>query len=329
MIQTIAYPRAALIGNPSDGYHGKTIAFVFKNYSAQVTLLPSDRLHIIPCERDRLSFANVHQMTDEIGQFGYYGGVRLIKAAIKRLHDHCGQHGIVVDDRNFTISYSTNIPHRLGLAGSSAIITAAIKAMMQFYGIDIPRPALANLILSVEKDELNIGAGLQDRVAQVYGCPVYMDFDKTLMEHHGHGLYIPFSKELLPTLYLAFRTDLSQGSEVTHNDLALRHAKGDPNVLAAVEQWKLLTAQVWERLQAGNKDIAELMNQNFDVRSKVVTISKGNWALIDAARGVGASAKFTGSGGAIIGTYTNETMLAQLKGAMRKINAVVIKPDIA
>ena len=35
IIKTIAFPRAALIGNPSDGYHGKTIAFVFRNYQAE------------------------------------------------------------------------------------------------------------------------------------------------------------------------------------------------------------------------------------------------------------------------------------------------------
>ena len=32
IIQESAYSRAALVGNPSDGYHGKTIAFVFNNY---------------------------------------------------------------------------------------------------------------------------------------------------------------------------------------------------------------------------------------------------------------------------------------------------------
>ena len=31
IIREKAYPRAALIGNPSDGYFGKTIAFVFRN----------------------------------------------------------------------------------------------------------------------------------------------------------------------------------------------------------------------------------------------------------------------------------------------------------
>ena len=38
IIRESAFPRAALVGNPSDGYHGKTVAFVFNNYSADITL---------------------------------------------------------------------------------------------------------------------------------------------------------------------------------------------------------------------------------------------------------------------------------------------------
>ena len=44
IIKTRAFPRAALIGNPSDGYHGKTIAFVFSNYHAEVQLYESPEL---------------------------------------------------------------------------------------------------------------------------------------------------------------------------------------------------------------------------------------------------------------------------------------------
>jgi glucuronokinase len=38
IIETRSNPRAALIGNPSDGYFGKNIAFVFDNFSAKVQL---------------------------------------------------------------------------------------------------------------------------------------------------------------------------------------------------------------------------------------------------------------------------------------------------
>ena len=329
VIKTQAYPRAALIGNPSDGYYGKTIAFVFKNFCAEVVLTPSDKLQIIPCGRERLLFYDIDDLADEIDANGYYGGTRLIKATIKVLHRYCMKHNIEIPIKNFTLSYESNIPGRLGLAGSSAIITAAINALLQFYDIEIPKPVLANIILSAEKDELHIGAGLQDRVTQVYATPVYMNFDKELMEKQGYGEYIPFDKAMLPNLYLAYRTNLSEGSEVTHNDLAARYKKGDADVLRAIEQWRQLADAVWHKLKHGDKDIAALINQNFDIRNNTIVISQGNKQLVETARAVGASAKFTGSGGAIIGTYTNEDMFQQLSTAMHSIGAEVIKPDIA
>jgi len=200
--------------------------------------------------------------------------------------------------------------------------------MMQFYDIDIPKPILANLILSVEKKELHIGAGLQDRVAQVYGCPVYMNFDKNLMDARGYGEYISFDPMLLPNIYLAYRNNLAEGSEVTHNDLAKRFANGDAAVLDAIEKWKALTDEVWERLNKGNKNIGDLIDRNFDIRQSVIPISDGNMELIKAARSSGASAKFTGSGGAIIGTYTDEAMYENLVKNMKAIDASVIKPII-
>ena len=329
MIRTQAYPRAALIGNPSDGYFGKTIAFVFKNFEAQVNINESQTLEILPGERDKLSYENMHDLVGDVNRYGYYGGVRLIKACIKIFHQYCLQQKITLIDKNFSIHHSSTIPDRLGLAGSSAIVTAVMQALMQFYDIDIHKPVLANLILSAEKDELKIGAGLQDRVAQVYGSPVYMDFDRKLMERRGYGEYQPFEKNLLPNIYLAYRTNLSEGSEVTHNDLAIRYAKGERGVLEAVEEWKQLTDEVWRRFQSGNKDIADLINRNFDIRSSICAISEGNKKLIETARGAGVSAKFTGSGGAIIGTYTDEGMFEDLMSAMKDINAEVIKPDIA
>ena len=44
MIETYAYARAGLLGNPSDGYFGKTIAILVRNFRARVLLYPSARL---------------------------------------------------------------------------------------------------------------------------------------------------------------------------------------------------------------------------------------------------------------------------------------------
>ena len=73
-------------------------------------------------------------------------------------------------DRNFTLEYDTTIPRQVGLAGSSAIVTATLKCLMEFFNLgvkDIPKELQPKFILDVEKEELKINAGLQDRVVQV------------------------------------------------------------------------------------------------------------------------------------------------------------------
>ena len=81
IIRTIAYPRAALIGNPSDGYFGKTIAFVFRNYCAEVQLYETPELELLPAKRDNNVFSCMEALCADVGLYGYYGGIRLLKAA--------------------------------------------------------------------------------------------------------------------------------------------------------------------------------------------------------------------------------------------------------
>ncbi|MDB4575293.1 GHMP kinase, partial [Akkermansiaceae bacterium] len=164
IIRASSFPRAGLIGNPSDGFHGKTIAFIVRNFKAEVTLWESPELVIEPNRRDHTNFASITKLVENIDTFGYYGGVRLLQASVRCFHDYCQQNGNPIHSRNFTIRYQSDIPSHVGLAGSSAIITACFKALMLFYGVTIPPPILANLVLSVETEELRIPAGLQDRV---------------------------------------------------------------------------------------------------------------------------------------------------------------------
>lgn len=329
IIRTKSYPRAALIGNPSDGYYGKTIAFVFNNFSADVVLYESPKLDILSNIYDVSVFNSMEHLVRNISKFGYYGGIRLIKAAIKKFHEYCNSTNIKIDNRNFTVEYGSTIPHSLGLAGSSAIITATMRALMRFFEIEIPKPLLANIVLSVENEELGIPAGLQDRVAQAYEEPVYMDFDKTIMKKQGYGNYSTIKAELFPKMYIAYHTNLSEGSEVLHSNLRERYNRKIPEVLDAIKEWSELSVQVKEKIENGEgTKIASLIDRNFDLRKSIITLSKGNLKMIDIARSVGASAKFTGSGGAIIGTYEDDVMFDVLKVRMNAENIEVIKPRI-
>ena len=331
IIRTLAYPRAALIGNPSDGYYGKTIAFVFSNYCASVELYETPELEMLESRRDTNSFASLDSLEADISQYGYYGGIRLMKAAAKKFNEYCRRQDIKLPSRNFTIRYDSTIPNRLGLAGSSAIITAAMRAMFKFFGLKIDPARLANLVLSTERDELGIPAGLQDRVAQAYNVPVYMDFDKAHMLKTGIGRYetIEIPSEL--KLYVAFRTDLAEGSEILHSRLRDDYDNGVPAVLDAIKEWASLTEKMKVALETKNYDeIPALIDRNFDLRCEVCSgsISAKNKQMVEIARSNGASAKFTGSGGAIIGTYSDEAMYRRLKEAFALHSISIIKPKI-
>ncbi|MBN2211009.1 MAG: hypothetical protein JW709_06395 [Sedimentisphaerales bacterium] len=330
IIKAKAYPRVGLVGNPSDGYFGKTISFTFTNFSAEATLYESPELEIIPCEKDHSRFAGVRELVRDVELHGYYGGIRLLKATIKRFYDYCHEHNIELNRRNFTIRYRSDIPHGVGLAGSSAIITACLRTLMSFYGVSIAKPVQASLVLSAEMDELNITAGLQDRVIQVYEGLVYMDFDKTLMRKQGHGRYEELDPGLLPPLYVAYREDLSKESGKVHHSLRDRFQRGEKKVVDSMAYWAKLTDKCRQYLLSGKTgQIGKLLDANFDRRRKLLPISTDNLRMVEAARSVGASAKFTGSGGAIVGTYQDAEMYTRLKRELGKLKIKVIQPRFA
>lgn len=330
IIQTRAFSRVGLIGNPSDGYFGKTISVICRNYAACVTCYESPKLIIHPQRSDRSTFEDINDLVSDVRVNGYYGGIRLIKAAIKRFHDYCDEHGYALPKRNFTIEYETNVPVRVGLAGSSAIVTATVHALMSFYGIEIAKPFLPNLALSVELDELGIGAGLQDRVIQVYEGVVFMDFDRQYMDKYGHGKYEPMAPGKLPPLFVAYQPVLAEGTEVPHNDLRARFNRGEKPVLEAINRFAELAQTARDLIDQDKGDqIGPLMDENFDLRLKIMKVHPGNARLVELARQHGASAKLAGSGGAVIGAYDGDPQrYEKLKNAYHEIGAEVFQPRV-
>ena len=329
LVEIYAYARAGLVGNPSDGYYGKTISVIVKNFHCRVTLYESPRLVILPGHRDQLVFDSVEHLVGFVEESGYYGGTRLIKATIKKFHDYCLEHGIDLAPKNFTVEYETNIPLRVGLAGSSAIVTATLRALMQFYGVEIPKPLLPGVILSAETDELKISAGLQDRVVQIYEGCVYMDFSRALLDEQGHGLYEPLAPTLLPPLFVAYHDAMSEGTEVAHSPVRERWLAGEPKVVEAMERIAALAARAREMILAERgAELGPLMDENFELRASIYPISPGNRELIERARREGAHVHFAGSGGAVIGVCRDGAMFDRLAHSYAQMGARILKPVI-
>ncbi|MDH5468552.1 MAG: GHMP kinase [Candidatus Aminicenantes bacterium] len=328
-IESRAYARAGLLGNPSDGYFGKIIAVAVKNFYASVSLRESKELNIEPCSLGTGVYKNIRELVVNIELYGYYSGIRLVKAAIKKFFDHCQDQSIQLEDKNFSIRYESNIPRQLGLGGSSAIITAVIRALMEFYKVDIPHEVLPSLILEAESKELGINAGLMDRVVQVYGGCVYMDLNQQVIEEKGYGIYERLDPKLLPDLYLAYKPTLGKVSGQVLDDIRMGYERGDKLVLDTLKRLAEIAETGKKALLQGNfEQFRDLMNENFNLRSRIMKISEGNFELVRAARDCGASAKFAGSGGSIIGMYSGERMYARLRTRLEKLGAEVVKPKI-
>jgi glucuronokinase len=329
MIETFGYARAGMLGNPSDGYFGKTLSFAMSNYRARVLIYPSGRLEIKFSKADLPLFDSLDDLYRTTRWRGYYGGIRIIQALIVRFVDYCRAQGIELPERNFTLEYESNIPQRLGLGGSSAIITASLRALCQYFGVELPLPIFANLVLETETRELNVPAGLQDRVIQAYHGLVYMDFSRDLMESRGYGEYERLDPGLLCNVYVAARTSLSEGTEVFHSNLRERWRRGDPEVVEAMKTWASYAEEGRAcLLRADQARLGELINANFDLRAKIYQIDRGNLDLVHTARRAGATSNFAGSGGAIVGTYEDQAMFDRLTEYMRPLGVAVIKPRI-
>jgi glucuronokinase len=332
IIRKRAYARAGLLGNPSDGYNGKTIALSVRNFWAEVVLYEWDSVEIVLAEDDRARFSSVQELARDVRLHGYYGGIRLIKATIKRFVDYCNAQELALHACPFSIRYSTTIPRQVGLAGSSAIITATLRALMEYYGITIPREVQPSLVLAVEREDLKIGAGLQDRVVQVYEGLVYMDFAaarEQMIDGYRCYSYEPLDPALLPPVYIAYHDALSEPTEVFHNDIRSRFDRGEPAVVEAMLRFADIAARGREALLAGDRaELDRLADLNFDTRRSIFSLAPWQIAQVETARACGASAKFAGSGGTIVGFYRDGAMLDALREALGQQHSRVLVPQI-
>ncbi|VAI54144.1 probable glucuronokinase 2 [Triticum dicoccoides] len=326
-----AYARVGLLGNPSDVYGGRAVSFAVAGLWATVRLRPSDQLLVQPHPRhDLVAFPSLHALVDRLDGGGYYGGVRLLLAICRIFHNHCKHNGIALEDKNFTLSYDTNIPRQAGLSGSSAIVCAALSCLLDFYGVrdKIRVEVRPNLILNAEK-ELGIVAGLQDRVAQVYGGLVYMDFSQEHMDKLGHGVYTPLDVDLLPPLYLIYAENPSDSGKV-HSSVRQRWLDGDEFIISSMKEVAQLAYDGHNvLLQKNYTELARLMNRNFDLRRQMFgddALGEVNIKMVEVARSVGAASKFTGSGGAVVALCPDGDAQAELLKAACQQAGFAVEP---
>jgi glucuronokinase len=257
-----ALARAALAGNPSDGYGGAVLAVTIPAFRAEVEL--------------------VHA-----GDVCGGAPMELIEATLVRFESDYNLRAAVA-------RWQTSIPRSVGLGGSSAIVIATLRALCELHGVHLAPDVMAELALSIERDDLGIAAGLQDRIAQCYGGLTFMEF----AEPHAHERLHP---ELLPPLLVAWRAHAAAESGVVHNDLRTRFDSGDTAVRGAMVELASLARGAREALMNGDHArLSRCADGSFDVRQRIMELDPRHVEMVRVARAAGAGVNYTGSGGAVV-----------------------------
>lgn len=290
-----AFPRAGLLGNPSDLYGGRGIGFTFEDFAAEVHFLPTDE----PEPTDPRSFESglpLVPLLPRVPEISILGAARQV----------FGDLGVDADTQDkFYLQVRCDIPQQLGLSGSSAIILAALRAVCAGLGLSEDRDQLAQLALRVENEFMGIAAGPMDRIVQSYEGLVAMDFESGEVER--------LDPALMPPVAILMDRNPGQDSGSVHAPVRERWEAGDPQVRGIMAEFRPLVERGLNCLRAGDlPGLRQCVDRNFDLRASVFPIGKRDRMVIDRVRSCGAAAKFCGSGGAILAVHEDESVLDEV-----------------
>ena len=185
-------------------------------------------------------------------------------------------------DRGFGLRFASEVPGEVGLAGSSALVVAALRALDAAFGVGLGPDELAAAALEAETEELGIAAGPQDRVVQAHGGLVMMDFAPP----SGAPWSVePLDPGLLPPLFVAWRRDTATHSGDYHRELRRRHAEGDPALHGCMGRLAALASAARDALLAGDAaEFGRCLDGSFDERRSMGPLEPEHVAMIELAR---------------------------------------------
>jgi glucuronokinase len=328
-VQAQAYARAGLLGNPSDVYEGKAIAFTIGDFAARVRIEPAERFSIARGPAESLEAGSFRDAAQSLRERGCYDGIRLLRAAVKRFADRAEPVlELARDDprQRFSLRYETDVPRQAGLGGSSAIVIAALRALARWFAVPIPPHEMAELALAAEVEDLGITAGPMDRVVQSYGGLLLMDFAPPRTERS----YRRLDPGLLPPLFLAWDPRVGIASGVAHGEVRRRWLAGDTEVREAMRVFPGLVDRGVRCLEAGDHEgFRRLLDENFETRAKIFPIGARDREMVEIGRRLGAPVKLCGSGGAVVGALAAEPDFAAVAHAYAGAGYRTLRPRIA
>jgi galactokinase/mevalonate kinase-like predicted kinase len=201
------------------------------------------------------------------------------------------------------ISYRTEIPFGSGLAGSTALLAALIRALAAWRG-ETPSPyELAESSRRTERELLGVACGWVDHYLTSFGGLRYVDLRGKERDPAAHGQPFATVEDLAPFVprlpfVLAF-TGVSHHSGSVHAPIRARWERGDADVVRGYERVAAIAREGKSALlRADWTRFGALMDENHAIQRDFGGSGESNERLLKAARDAGAlGAKLAGAGG--------------------------------
>jgi galactokinase/mevalonate kinase-like predicted kinase len=303
--------RAGIIGNPTDMYGGSVLSCSV-GMRARVRIAPADGLVLATQDQE----CRITCRDDLRPRKDLFDLARAILDYMRLPHLAC------------RVEYESEIPLRSGLAGSTALVVAMLKALLAWQGKNPHSYQLAEMARYIELNHLKVVCGYQDAYMCTFGGLNYMDF-------RGKQFYREAEAELLATIeplgtyvkrlpFVLGYTGVQHSSGTVHKPIRERWLEGEPEVVAGYDRItelarmakKALLLEDWETL-------AKLMNENHVIQRDLGGSGESNEYLISAALEAGAlAAKLAGAGdgGTIIALWLDDD-IHPLVEALKKAGA--------
>ena len=279
--------RVGIVGNPTDMYGGSVISCSTKE-RARVDIQPADRLILDAGAEQRV----ISTPDDLVTREDIFDIARVALS------------GSESTDLRVRISWTTDIPFRAGLSGSTALLVSMVAGLLAFRGTRLSPYHQAELVRRIEYRNLTF-CGYQDAYMCTFGGLHYMDFRGK--EFHLEYGTDPFAtmEPIVMSAALPAVVIITGGQRVSggvHTPLRERWLAGETEVVEAYEAIAGLARDGKKAVLEDRLDkLGKLMNENQTLTQSLGGSNPEDDRFIELARQTGASgAKLAGSSGAIV-----------------------------
>jgi galactokinase/mevalonate kinase-like predicted kinase len=311
--------RANLIGNPSDLYGGAVLGCALP-LRARVAIEEAPAL-VLEAGGARAPVATPADLVLRGDRFD------VARAALAAEAERAGFAGLP----RARVAYESEIPFGSGIAGSTALLVALLRALAAWRG-EAPSPyALAERSRATERRLLGVACGWVDHYLCSFGGLRYVDLRGKERDDAPPGAPYATVEDLAPhapelPFVLAF-TGVAHHSGSVHAPIRARWERGEPRVVAAYRRMAAIAREGKAALlHADWPALGTLMGENHALTRELGGSGEANERLIDAALRAGAlGAKLAGAGGGgtIVALWPGDDP-APLEAALRAAGAACL-----